>query len=455
MSLFDSETNGFVVTLDAQVGDIKFPSGILFAYQYDGANKKWSSKLDSKYVSPFFNISSHQEVDYVLSIKSSKGKNVTLFTSITEINAVLSKLSPGAWVVNELAEPVVFMAANKADQLISKSLSHSSDSEIKGKLFPLSRTETGAGSYELNNTTGNKIANINVEVEYYTSLVAGASFTHADIAKQNSRILPVITDYPSPLNGIITKRYKQPSNKLFDELNKTHPGLITSVKTSTNSRNMNNACGQLKSALKSKIYDINKTDVLLVMYEVLSNSRYVDNGNNLSRINQCVNRFDLANLETMNLTLASPVYITLALLNEFSGYLRTPNSNQGTVDNLATVFKNRVTFVSNVDYFNGVDDRLIDKQELFDQIGKIGANRAGRYHFEDGKNIIYYNHHGALDKFYKIILNNSGSPDNRVHMVKIDYATESELSESDKQSLRRVSEFASESVVKPFPPLDK
>lgn len=457
---FGSEKNEFVITFNANIDNITLPPAILLAYRYDSNEKSWKYNMMDVYTSPIFNIKSHGEIDYVLSIKSSNNKEIKLFEKATQAAELMSSFSSGTWVINKLAEPVVKIGALSLDNEISKAASEKYNSELTSTLFPLSKTSNGSNQYLVEKNKQENFAEITVEVEYYNSLIVGEALSHGEVASANKPILPRVHGHPDALNRISVKRYPDIENKLGMDINQTNPTLLNEIKAAQSLSKLDELCTKLKTELGST-YDLNIIDTNLALFEVVQESNYVANNNSLSSFN-CLNRQDFESLTEMNQSLqfGSVLVRSTQFENTLTGYLRTPRSNHKDKATLGEYFSDNVYFESEVDYFNSDNLNNMSKAEIIELLGLIGANRAGAvdytYREKMGSNayenlimVIYYNHHEELDKFYKISLNNIKSPGNRISAVKIQYAHDYEMSKQDKDRLVKPSEYASQSTVKP------
>ncbi|HHX8716622.1 hypothetical protein [Vibrio alginolyticus] len=449
-SLFGTEKNEFVITLNAHINEVSLPPAILVVYKYDSNQRTWFTRLSEIYMSPIFNVSSHAEVDYTLSIQSSRDRNTNLVSTAVKANEAMKVISSGTWVVNKLAEPVVAMGALKIDKELGKLLTSNSKSELNSKLFPLSRTGSGLNSYEIKSNTQETLADITVELEYYNSLIVGEAISHNEVAKATKPILPEAITNPRALSNITVKRYGEKDRSLLVDINSSKPTLLERIRTTTSSTEMNNLCSQLNSELESQ-YDLNNNDINFVMYDLLSSSSYVTHSNSLN-VDQCLTSSELKNLNDIGLYLEfGHVDIDIDFLDTLSGYLRTPISNQGHKTELENFFEESVYFESDVDYLQDFSNRRLSRGDLIEQLGKVGANRAGNYTFGDRRETVsvFYNHHNELSKIYKLTLNHSGSSSNRIGVVKIEYAKNEEISSAAKSKLEKESQFANESSVKP------
>ncbi|MEZ8426818.1 hypothetical protein [Vibrio cyclitrophicus] len=449
-NIFGSEKNEFVITFNAKIQDVSLAPAILFAYKYDSKDKTWYSKVDEVYTSPIFNISSHDEIDYTLNIQSSSKKDVDLFSKIKSANDAMKTISSGSWVINQLAEPIVTIGALTVDQELSRAMTSNYESEINSKIFTLSKTSSGMNKYRLKNSKQDTLAEIIVSVEYYNSLVVGDAMSYQTLSKAESVIKPKLTSNvsPYPLSHITVKRYKEADRKLIEDINNSNPSIIANVRDANSKKQLYSSCSELITLLRTT-YDLNRNDIDFVMHEVLSSSDYVTSKSSIN-VSRCFQ--DLKSLNNMGLKISNEnVDINVSFLNELVGYLRTPISNSSSKRSLVNYFRGGVYFESHVDYLDEFNGTLLTRDELVDIVGRIGANRAGRFHMDDKRKltVIYYNHHDDLNRFYKITLNNAGSLDNRIAAVKIEYATENELSNNDITALAKISGFESQSSVKP------
>ncbi|HGF4942256.1 TPA: hypothetical protein ACF4E7_004571 [Vibrio parahaemolyticus] len=460
-NVFGSEKNEFVITFNANIDNITLPPAILLAYRYDSSDKSWKYKMMDVYTSPIFNIKSHGEIDYALSIKSSNNKEIKLFEKAAKAAELMSSFSSGTWVVNKLAEPVVKIGALSLDNEISKAASEKYDSELTSTLFPLSKTSNGSNQYLVEKNNQANFAEISVEVEYYNSLIAGEALSHKTVASVNKAILPEVHGHPDVLNRISVKRYPDIENKLVKDINQTNPTLLNDIKTAQSLSKLDDLCMKLKTELSST-YDLNIIDTNLALFEVVQKSNYVANHNSMRTFN-CLSKQDFESLNKMNqnLQFGSVSVRSNQFAKTLIGYLRTPRSNHKDKEVLEGYFTDNVYFESEVEYFDEDSSSNMSKTDIIALLGLIGANRAGAIHYSNKERVgsdlnenlimhIYYNHHEELNKFYKITLNNINSPGNRISVVKVQYANDNEMSQLDKKRLIVPSEYASESTVKPL-----
>nr|PMI71164.1 hypothetical protein BCU39_21245 [Vibrio cyclitrophicus] len=385
-----------------------------------------------------------------MNIQSSSKKDVDLFSKIKSANDAMKNISSGSWVINQLAEPIVTIGALTVDQELSRAMTSNYESEINSKIFTLSKTSSGMNKYRLKNSKQDTLAEIIVSVEYYNSLVVGDAMSYQTLSKAESVIKPKLTSNvsPYPLSHITVKRYKEADRKLIEDINNSNPSIIANVRDANSKKQLYSSCSELITLLRTT-YDLNRNDIDFVMHEVLSSSDYVTSKSSIN-VSRCFQ--DLKSLNNMGLKISNEnVDINVSFLNELVGYLRTPISNSSSKRSLVNYFRGGVYFESHVDYLDEFNGTLLTRDELVDIVGRIGANRAGRFHMDDKRKltVIYYNHHDDLNRFYKITLNNAGSLDNRIAAVKIEYATENELSNNDITALAKISGFESQSSVKP------
>ncbi|BAP14511.1 hypothetical protein AS19_16600 [Alcanivorax sp. NBRC 101098] len=372
VSLFGEERKQFGISVVPTLNGVKLPEFVVFSYIYDSEGQSWKSDLTKKYRSPAIPISDFSKIGFKFKYVSSNDKDVRIISTVSDIVSSYGGISPGSWAISTISSPKVKEAAQAVDDIISKMLSNSIESNVNNALEPVSDGSKDV-VYRVSTVKDDKLADIKFSTRLFTSLVSGRVLKNTSVPSNYRDAIPTVDPFSNPLNRI--RVYGGSEETLSDELRKN--GMLRDLTNANSPEAFRQSCRDIIDKLSSS-YGLNVFDSLNSMRNALTLTKFVKDKTLYNSGCLTKGEFNLLNKMGVPLNFEGDLAVTPldnGTLKKLAGFFKSPVANVGFEGTILNLFEENVRITSGSDNLNAFPEEvaIIDRQNLVQRFKLLNA----------------------------------------------------------------------------------